>query len=38
MSLEDEESVGENLLFGDGDAMYMITTLFINYYFYFPHS
>lgn len=29
MSLGDREHVGENLLFEDGDAMYMI----INYYF-----
>lgn len=27
MSLEDKENLGENLLFGDGDAMYMITTI-----------
>lgn len=26
-SLENKENLGENLLFGDGDAMYMITTL-----------
>lgn len=32
MSLEDKENLGENLLFEDGGAMYMITTL-INYYF-----
>lgn len=26
VSLEDKENLGESLLFGDGDAMYIITT------------
>lgn len=26
VSLEDNENPGDNLLFGDGDAMYIITT------------
>lgn len=36
--LEDEENLGENLLFGEGDTNVCDYNTFINYYFYLSTS